>query len=139
MGIYVETYTSYDMEEDENFDINKISWYSVKAKLCETQQEKDEKKMAIKYQIDNNILQRNGLPVGMSEEQYKKYKQETTPKKPEKKLSKIEKKALKQRQKLEKQNNFFKQNMKKALDESKQEELRIKNQFLLDRSKKKII
>ena len=62
---YVRTETDFYEEEELQEELS-FSWFSVKSNQRESQQEIDETRAAIQYQIKNGILQPNGLPVGMN-------------------------------------------------------------------------
>ncbi len=56
-----------DFEETQDIDINEnlISWFDVKFKLPETEEEKKEKIEAIKSQIEYGVLDKHGIPPGV--------------------------------------------------------------------------
>lgn len=70
MRISVSSLTDFNNLKDEELDVSKISWYRVKAKLNITPQEAKEMQEAKQYQIKTGVLQPNGLPAGMSMNEY---------------------------------------------------------------------
>lgn len=67
--VAISTETNFEEPEDHLIDLKKIKWYSVKARLFETEQELNEKKQAMLRQYHLGVIQANGLPVGVSLEQ----------------------------------------------------------------------
>lgn len=72
MRMNIPSYTDFEDLEDQEIDVKKISWFRVKAKLHQTPQESREMQEAKQHQINAGILQRNGLPSGMSVLDYQK-------------------------------------------------------------------
>ncbi len=60
-----------DFFEEENIEDIEISfkWYEVRTRLFETEQEKREKREAIRHQQLLGVIQPNGLPAGVTYEQ----------------------------------------------------------------------
>jgi len=65
----ISTETNYEESEYHLIDLKKIKWYSVKARLFETEKEINEKKEAMLRQYHLGVIQANGLPVGIRPEQ----------------------------------------------------------------------
>ena len=64
--MYINSETDFENTNEEPFDVTKIVWYTVKAKLSESPREQAEKRQAVLKQIEMGILQKNGLPAGIT-------------------------------------------------------------------------
>lgn len=64
--MYINSETNLENPIEEPFDIKKIIWYTVKANLSESPREREEKRQAVLHQMELGILQKNGLPAGIT-------------------------------------------------------------------------
>ena len=134
MRITVNTETDFENLLDDEIEVNKVSWYSVKARLSETQEEQDERKLAMKYQIDNGILQKNGLPAGMTTEQYQKYQKEVNNK--NNGSTKKEEQILQQKPRNKFERKMQRELERKKIKEQKMTQVKLQRKMALEQSKR---
>jgi hypothetical protein len=64
-GAKVSTIIDFDDDEGDDAPIMPFSWFTVKHGTEDTAQEEKETREAIHFQIQNNIIKPNGMPVGL--------------------------------------------------------------------------
>jgi hypothetical protein len=70
-GEFISSLEDFEQIEDTD-DPPMVAWFSVKQSPEDTKQEDLETRQAIQYQITNNIIKPNGMPVGFPDPPPKK-------------------------------------------------------------------
>ena len=95
-GFYIRGET--DWTEEEHEEDYYFAWFQAQANLKPTEREEKEKISAIREQLDNKIIQRNGLPYGYEAPEPKetKWQKKERRKEENKKKRKLQKKQVRQ-------------------------------------------